>query len=68
MDNKDCDTRYQALAKRKERGASLVEYSLLVALISVVAITAVKALSVRIEATLFSTAGRLGGAGDVDDG
>lgn len=44
---------------KTERGASLVEYALLVALIAVACIIAVKALSGGVQRTFNSTAGSL---------
>ena len=46
----------EATSQHRQRGASLVEYALLVALIAVVAIVAVRALGVQVS-TQFSTIG-----------
>jgi pilus assembly protein Flp/PilA len=51
-------------ALRNERGASAVEYGLLVALIAVVIIAAVTALGVSLEDIFNEIAGAIGDAGD----
>lgn len=48
MENKD-------LVKKKEKGASLVEYALLVALIAIIAIAAVQALGQKVSAKYSQT-------------
>ncbi len=47
----------------KERGASLVEYALLVSLICIVAIVSVRAVGTTIRRGLVETADQLGAAG-----
>jgi len=44
-------TQEQKNRVKKQRGASLVEYSLLVALIAVVAIVAIRAVGVKVSST-----------------
>ncbi len=48
-------------AKRDERGATAVEYGLMVALIAVVIITAVTTLGTNLSAKFTSVAGSVGG-------
>lgn len=49
------------ISKNKERGASLVEYALLVALIAVVAMAAIRTLGTNIETKLTEVATEIGG-------
>jgi Flp pilus assembly pilin Flp len=51
----------------KELGASLVEYSLLVALISCVVLTSVRVVGASVKDTTMDAAGQLKGSGGIED-
>ena len=58
MEAKNCE---QMESGRKERGASLVEYALLVALIAVIAIAGVRTLGQGVSAQFSTMSAQLGG-------
>jgi len=58
METINCE---QTKSSRAERGASLVEYALLVALIAVIAIAGVRTLGQGISTQFSSISGQLGG-------
>jgi len=64
MDQKDLNKAEAQLTKKKEKGASLVEYALLVALIAVVCIVAIKAVGSKASGALSIIAGQLSSAGN----
>ncbi|MBN8548660.1 MAG: Flp family type IVb pilin [Deltaproteobacteria bacterium] len=61
MDQKDLN-KVEAQKNKKQKGASLVEYALLVALIAVICIVAVKAIGQKASATFSNVATQLGSA------
>lgn len=63
MDQKDL-SKTEALNKKKQKGASLVEYALLVALIAVVCILAIQAVGNRASGAFSNIASQLSSAGN----
>lgn len=61
MDQKDLN-KAEALKNKKQKGASLVEYALLVALIAVVCIVAIKAVGSKASGAFSNIAGNLSSA------
>jgi pilus assembly protein Flp/PilA len=63
MDQKDLN-KTEAQNNKKQKGASLVEYALLVALIAVICIVAIRAVGTRASAAFSNIAGQLSSAGN----
>lgn len=61
MDQKDLN-KVEAQKNNKQKGASLVEYALLVALIAVICIVAVRAIGQKASKTFANVAGQLSSA------
>ena len=59
MENTQVEKKLEKKNGKKEKGASLVEYALLVALIAVVAITGVRALGTAVNAQYTGLSGSL---------
>ena len=59
MDQKDLNKAEALKNNKKQKGASLVEYALLVALIAVVCIVAIKAIGTKASLSFSSIAGQL---------
>jgi Flp pilus assembly pilin Flp len=66
LNSNDRSGRSQAQTATQEQGASLVEYSILAALICVFAIVSVKALGGKIKATFINVSQAMSGSSDVN--